>query len=125
MQTDLFFIIFFFWRASVCLPLLRLCRPYMIFEGCLDSNPEYCRSKLARWEDGICVAVFGTGCGVDMGEGAREMCVCVLGQGVDMGEEGWEMFCCVRDDRVWIWGKEGWEMCFCVWDRVWIWEREG
>ncbi len=21
----------------------------MIFEGCLDSNPEYCRSKLARY----------------------------------------------------------------------------
>ncbi len=23
-----------------------LCRPFMIFEGCLDSNPEYCSSKL-------------------------------------------------------------------------------
>ncbi len=26
---------FFFWRARVCRPLLRLCRPFMIFEGCL------------------------------------------------------------------------------------------
>ncbi len=39
----------FFWRARVCRPLLRLCCPFMIFEGCLDSNPEYCRSKLARY----------------------------------------------------------------------------
>ncbi len=26
-----------------------LCRPFMIFEGCLDSNQECCRSKLARY----------------------------------------------------------------------------
>ncbi len=39
----------FFWRARVCRPLLRLCRPFMIFEGCLDSNPERCRCKLARY----------------------------------------------------------------------------
>jgi hypothetical protein len=45
---QLFFCIFF-WRARVCQPLLRLCRPFMIFKGCLDSNPEYCRSKLARY----------------------------------------------------------------------------
>jgi hypothetical protein len=38
----------YFWRARVCRPLLRLCRPFMIFEGCLDSNPEYCISKLAQ-----------------------------------------------------------------------------
>ncbi len=44
-----FFCIFFFWRARVCRPLLCLCRPFMIFEGCLYSNPEYCRSKLARY----------------------------------------------------------------------------
>ncbi len=44
-----FFFFFFFWRARVCRPLLRFCRPFMIFEGCLDSNPEYCRSKLARY----------------------------------------------------------------------------
>ncbi len=25
----------FFWRASVCLPLLRLCRPFCIYERCL------------------------------------------------------------------------------------------
>jgi hypothetical protein len=43
------FWIFFFLRARVCRPLLRLCRPFMIFEGCLDSNPECCRSKLARY----------------------------------------------------------------------------
>ncbi len=44
-----FFVYIFFWRARVCRPLLRLCRPFMIFEGCLDSNPEYCCSKLARY----------------------------------------------------------------------------
>jgi hypothetical protein len=38
-----------FLAARVCRPLLRLWRPFMIFEGCLDSNPEYCRSKLARY----------------------------------------------------------------------------
>jgi hypothetical protein len=43
------FFCIFFWRATVCRPLLRLCRPFIIFEGCLDSNPEYCRSKLARY----------------------------------------------------------------------------
>ncbi len=41
--------LYIFWRARVCRPLLRLCRPFMIFEGCLDSNPECCRSKLARY----------------------------------------------------------------------------
>ncbi len=39
----------FFWRARVCRPLHRLCCPFMIFEGCLDSNPGCCRSKLARY----------------------------------------------------------------------------
>jgi hypothetical protein len=34
-----------FWRARVCWPLLCLCRPFCIFERCLDSNPESCRSK--------------------------------------------------------------------------------
>ncbi len=33
----------------MCRPLFRLGRPFMIFEGCLDSNPECCRSKLARY----------------------------------------------------------------------------
>ncbi len=37
------FLVYFFWRARMCLPLLRLCRPFMTFEGCLDSNPECCR----------------------------------------------------------------------------------
>ena len=41
--------LYIFWRARVCRPLLCLCRPFMIFERCLDSNPEYCRSKLARY----------------------------------------------------------------------------
>ncbi len=45
----MFFSYTFFWRAGVCRPLLRLCRPFMIFEGCLDSIPEYCCSKLARY----------------------------------------------------------------------------
>ncbi len=46
---EMFFFLYIFWRARVCRPLLCLCRPFMIFEGCLDSNPEYCRSKLARY----------------------------------------------------------------------------
>jgi hypothetical protein len=45
----LIFFFIFFWRARVCRPLLCLCRPFMIFEGCPDSNPEYCRSKLAGY----------------------------------------------------------------------------
>ncbi len=44
-----FFFCIFFWRGRVCRPLLRLYRPFMIFEGCLDSNPECCRCKLARY----------------------------------------------------------------------------
>jgi hypothetical protein len=31
--------------ARVCWPLLCLCRPFCIFERCLDSNPESCCSK--------------------------------------------------------------------------------
>ncbi len=27
-----------------------LCRPFMIFEGCLDTNPQCCRRKLARYQ---------------------------------------------------------------------------
>jgi hypothetical protein len=49
LQHILFFV-YFFWRARVCRPLLRLCRPFTIFEGCLDSNQECCRSKLARYQ---------------------------------------------------------------------------
>jgi hypothetical protein len=44
-----YFLCIFFWLARVCWPLLRLCRSFMIFDGSLDSNPEYCRSKLARY----------------------------------------------------------------------------
>ncbi len=29
----------------MCWPLLSLCRPFCIFETCLDLNPESCRSK--------------------------------------------------------------------------------
>jgi hypothetical protein len=35
---------YFFWRARVCWPLRCLCRPFCIFERCLDSNWESCRS---------------------------------------------------------------------------------
>jgi hypothetical protein len=43
----------FFWRARVCWSLLCLtgmCHPFCIFERCLDSNPESCRSKQARYQ---------------------------------------------------------------------------
>jgi hypothetical protein len=39
-----------FWWAIMCWPLLCLCRPFCIFERCLDSNPESCRSKQVRYE---------------------------------------------------------------------------
>ncbi len=39
-----------FWRAGVCWPLLCLCRPFYIFERCLDSNQESYRSKQVRYE---------------------------------------------------------------------------
>ena len=38
------FCIFF----EVCWPLLCLCRPFCIFESCLDSNPKSCLSKQVR-----------------------------------------------------------------------------
>ncbi len=41
---------FFFWQARMCWPLLCLCGPFCIFERCLDSNPESCRSKQARYQ---------------------------------------------------------------------------
>jgi hypothetical protein len=31
------FFLYIFWRARVCWPLLCLCRPFYIFEKCLDS----------------------------------------------------------------------------------------
>jgi hypothetical protein len=40
------FFCIFFWRTRVCRPLLRLCRPFMIFEGCLDSNQS---AAVASW----------------------------------------------------------------------------
>ncbi len=45
----LFCTVYFFLQARVRRPLLRLCRPFMIFEGYQDSNPECCRNKLARY----------------------------------------------------------------------------
>ncbi len=39
-----------FWRARVCWLLLCLCRPFCMFERCLDSNPESCRSKHACYQ---------------------------------------------------------------------------
>jgi hypothetical protein len=42
------FVIYYFWRAIVCLPLLCLCRPFCIV--CLESNLESCRSKQARYQ---------------------------------------------------------------------------
>ncbi len=32
------FFLYIFWRSRVCWPLLCLCRPFCIFERCLDSN---------------------------------------------------------------------------------------
>ncbi len=40
-----FYLYIYFWRARLCWPLLSLCRPFCIFETCLDSNPESCRNK--------------------------------------------------------------------------------
>jgi hypothetical protein len=37
----------YFLRASVCWPLLCLCRPFCIFERWLNSNPESSRNKQA------------------------------------------------------------------------------
>ncbi len=39
----------FFWRARV-LANPGLCRPFCIFERCLDSNPESCCSNQARYQ---------------------------------------------------------------------------
>ncbi len=38
----------YFLRARVCWSLLFFCRPFSIFERCLDSNPESCLRKQAR-----------------------------------------------------------------------------
>ncbi len=42
------FYVCIFWRATECWRLLCLCRSFMIFEGCLDSKLECCRSMRAR-----------------------------------------------------------------------------
>ncbi len=41
---------YFFLRSRVWWPLLCLWRPFCIFEKCLDSNPERCRSKQVRYQ---------------------------------------------------------------------------
>ncbi len=46
---DFLFSYIFCGRARVCWPLLCLCCPFMIFDGCLNSNSECCRSKRARY----------------------------------------------------------------------------
>ncbi len=46
------FLFLFFWRARVYWPLLCLCRPFCMFDRCMDSNPENCRSKQARYQLG-------------------------------------------------------------------------
>jgi len=38
---------FFGGLEYICWPLLCLCTPFMIFEGCLDSNTQFCYSKRA------------------------------------------------------------------------------
>ncbi len=43
-------------------PLLCLCRPFCIFERCLDSNPESCRSKQARYQLSHPTPTFCCGC---------------------------------------------------------------
>ncbi len=45
-----FTFLYIFWWARVCWPLLYLCRPFVIFEGCLDSNPESRRRKQASYQ---------------------------------------------------------------------------
>ncbi len=45
-----FFLYFFGGLRTVCWPLHCLCRPFCIFQRCLDSNPECCRSKKARYQ---------------------------------------------------------------------------
>jgi hypothetical protein len=37
------------WQPRVCWPLLCICCPFCIFERCLDSNSESCRSKQKRY----------------------------------------------------------------------------
>ncbi len=46
-KRHVFDFLYTFWWARVCLPLLCLCRPFCIFERCLDSS---CRSKQARYQ---------------------------------------------------------------------------
>ncbi len=49
-QWHCFLFVYFFRRAKVCWPLICWCRPICIFERCLDSNPESCRRKQARYQ---------------------------------------------------------------------------
>jgi hypothetical protein len=44
------FCTYIFWQARVSCPLLCLCRPFMSFEGWLNSSSENCRSKRTRYQ---------------------------------------------------------------------------
>ena len=46
--TDVLYI--FNGPATVCWPLLCLCRPFCIFDLCLDSNPDSCHNKQASYQ---------------------------------------------------------------------------
>jgi hypothetical protein len=49
MSLEIFWL-YIFWLAKVCWLLLCLCRPFCIFERCLDSNLESWRSKQVRYQ---------------------------------------------------------------------------
>jgi hypothetical protein len=44
------FFVYFFGGLECAGHCFCLCRPFCIFERCLDSNPECCRSKQARYQ---------------------------------------------------------------------------
>ncbi len=44
------FFCIFFWQTRVCSPLPCVCRTFMIFERCLNSNSECCRSMRAPYK---------------------------------------------------------------------------
>jgi hypothetical protein len=49
-ELILFFLSLFGGLERVGHALLCLCLPFVVFEGCLDSNPETCRSKQALYQ---------------------------------------------------------------------------
>ncbi len=48
--NNFFLLLYIFLAARVCWPLFCLHCPFCIYERCLDSNPESCRSKQARYQ---------------------------------------------------------------------------